>query len=72
MTARPTVTLYTDPVDHTHITATLDPSGFWILTAPDVFITDDMLAGLQDLFAAHGPAGHAEQALHEANVETES
>ena len=64
------VVLYTDAVDRTRITATPDPSGWWVLTAgPGVFISPEMLADLQRLFAEHGPVAHATQALQDAAPE---
>lgn len=64
------VVLYTDAADQTRITATPDPSGWWVLTAgPGVFISPDMLAALAKVFAEHGPVAHAMQALQDATPE---
>ena len=64
------VTLYTDAVDGTRLTATPDPSGWWVLEAGrGVFISPDMFAALQGVFAEHGPVAHATQALQDAMPE---
>lgn len=69
MTQQP-ITLYTDSADATRLTATPDPSGWWVLEAGrGVFISPDMLTALRQLFAEHGPVAHATQALQDAAPE---
>jgi|SRR5690349_19846790 len=69
MTQQP-ITLYTDSADGTRLTATPDPSGWWVLDAGrGVFISPDMLTALRQLFAEHGPIAHATQALQDAAPE---
>jgi hypothetical protein len=59
--------LYTDPIDGDQVTATLDPSGWWVLeTARGVFITADLLAALQCAFTEHDPTAQAARAIADA------
>jgi hypothetical protein len=59
--------LYTDPIDGDQVTATIDPSGWWVLTASrGAWITSDLLAALQRAFAEHDPAAQAERAVNDA------